>query len=139
MQCCIFHRRRRPALCPEARDGLYDTKTLADAARCPSLKPKKSNVISAARPDVKLRVSVGIGLGSSSTSVDWFRHEDHHFVGKPEPACGKKQRRRQVHRILDRAPLAKPLLRCTAGWSGIPKQRDVSCGPDKKDLRDLLA
>lgn len=54
MQCCIFRRRRRPALCPET--------------------------------------------SSSESASD----SDVYGIGKPEPASGKKQRRRQIHRILDR-------------------------------------
>lgn len=56
MQCCLFRRRRRPALCPETTSG----------------------------------------SDSASDSAEDIYH------GKPEPASGKKQRRRQIHRILDR-------------------------------------
>lgn len=56
MQCCLFRRRRRPALCPETT--------------------------------------------SSSDSASDSAEDVYH--GKPEPASGKKQRRRQIHRILDR-------------------------------------
>lgn len=56
MQCCIFRRRRRPTLCPEASSS-----------------------------------------ESAASDSDNF-----YGIGKPEPASGKKQRRRQIHRILDR-------------------------------------